>query len=57
MAKSGVKRRGVAEGLVIPYSYLNQLEYGRAVFTRNVKAKFAAYFNMPVEELFPIAER
>jgi transcriptional regulator with XRE-family HTH domain len=51
--ESGVKRRFVARKLGLSYGYLNQLTYGHARLTPGVKAKFAAYFELPVAELFP----
>lgn len=49
---SGVKRRWVAMHLGVSYGYLNQVQYGHAPMTPEMRRRLAEYLGLSESELF-----
>jgi len=50
--ESGVKRRWVAMHLGVSYGYLNQVQYGHAPMTAEMRRRLSEYLGLSEAELF-----
>lgn len=50
--ESGVKRRWVAMHLGVSYGYLNQVQYGHAPMTAEMRRRLSEYLGLSETELF-----
>ena len=50
--ESGVKRRWVAMHLGVSYEYLNQVQYGHAPMTAEMRRRLSEYLGLSEAELF-----
>lgn len=50
--ESGVKRRFVAKHLGVSYGYLNQVQYGHAPMTAEMRRRLSEYLGLSEAELF-----